>query len=78
MPNQNLWVSIKILSVSGKVVKNIRTMVNTEGTRVAAIDWDGLDEYGDRLGNGVYLYHLSVKSQNGASDNKLQKLILLR
>ncbi len=78
MPNQNLWVSIKILSVSGKVVKNIRTMVNTEGTRIAAIDWDGLDEYGDRLGNGVYLYHLSVKSQNGTSDNKLQKLILLR
>jgi hypothetical protein len=78
MPNQNLYVSIKVLSVSGKVVKNIRTMVNTEGTRVSNIDWDGLDEYGDRLGNGVYLYNLSVKSQNGFSDSKLQKLILLR
>lgn len=78
MPNQNLYVSIKVLSISGKVVKNIRTMINTEGTRVSNIDWDGLDEYGDRLGNGVYLYNLSVKSQNGFSDNKLQKLILLR
>ena len=78
MPNQNLYVSIKVLTVSGKVVKNIHTMVNTEGTRVSNIDWDGLDEYGDRLGNGVYLYNLSVKSQNGFSDNKLQKLILLR
>lgn len=78
MPNQNLFVSIKVLSISGKVVKNIRTMVNTEGTRVSNIDWDGLDEYGDRLGNGVYLYNLSVKSQNGFSDSKLQKLILLR
>jgi flagellar hook assembly protein FlgD len=67
-----------VLSVSGKVVKNIRTMVNTEGTRICNIDWDGLDEYGDRLGNGVYLYNLSVKSQNGFSDSKLQKLILLR
>lgn len=78
MPNQNLFVSIQVLSVSGKVVKNIRTMVNTEGTRICNIDWDGLDEYGDRLGNGVYLYNLSVKSQNGFSDSKLQKLILLR
>lgn len=78
MPNQNLYVSIKVLSMSGKVVKNIHTLVNTEGTRVSNIDWDGLDEYGERLGNGVYLYNLSVKSQNGFSDSKLQKLILLR
>lgn len=78
MPNQNLFVSIKIMTLSGKVVRNIRTSVQTEGTRVNNIDWDGLDEYGERLANGVYIYNLSVKSQNGLSDNKLEKLILLR
>lgn len=78
MPNQNLYVSINIYSVSGKTVKSIRTMINTEGTRCDNIEWDGLDEYGDQLGKGVYLYKLSVKSQNGFSDSQYQKLILLK
>jgi hypothetical protein len=77
MPNQNLYVNINIYAVSGKIVKSIRTVVNTEGTRCDNIPWDGLDEYGDKLGKGVYLYKLAVKSQTGFSDSKYQKLILL-
>lgn len=77
MPNQNLFVNINIYSMSGKTVKTIRTMVNSEGTRCDNIEWDGLDEYGDKLGKGVYLYKLAVRSQNGFSDSKYQKLILL-
>lgn len=77
MPNENIYVTINIYSISGKVVKTIRTIVNTPGTRVNNITWDGKDEYGDKLGKGVYLYKLSVKSAGGFSDSKLQKLILL-
>ena len=77
MPNENLYVSISIFSISGKIVKSIKTMVNTPGTRVNDIEWDGKDEYGDKLGNGVYLYKLSVKSAGGFSDSKLQKIILM-
>jgi hypothetical protein len=53
-------------------------MIVSEGTRVNDIEWDGRDEYGDRLGKGVYLYKLSVKADNGFSDSKLQKLVLLQ
>ena len=76
MPNQNLFVNITIYSVSGKTVKTIRTMVNTEGTRSDSIEWDGRDEYGDKLGKGVYIYKIAVKSSAGFSDSKYQKLIL--
>jgi hypothetical protein len=77
MPNQNLDVSIRIYSVSGKMVKSIHTFINTEGTRSDSIEWDGRDEYGDKLAKGVYLYKLSVKSATGKSDSGYQKLILL-
>lgn len=77
MPNENIYVSINIYTISGKVVKTIRTMVNTPGTRVNNINWDGKDEYGEKLGKGVYLYKLSIKGTGGFSDSKLQKLILL-
>ncbi|MBL7765922.1 MAG: type IX secretion system sortase PorU [Chitinophagaceae bacterium] len=78
MPNQNLYVNIHVLSITGKVVKTIQTMVNTPGTRVNNIEWDGLDQFGEKLGKGVYLYKLSVRSQSGFSDTQLQKLVLLQ
>ncbi|MBP6623656.1 MAG: type IX secretion system sortase PorU [Chitinophagaceae bacterium] len=78
LPNQNLYVGVNIYTIGGKQVKSIRTMINTPGTRSDSIEWDGLDEFGDKLGKGVYIYKLSIKSQTGYSDSKLQKLVLLR
>jgi hypothetical protein len=78
MPNQALSVSIQIMTLTGKVVKTIKEQITSEGTRINNIDWDGLDEFGDKIGNGVYVYKLHVKSQSGFSDTKLEKLIILR
>ena len=78
MPNQPLSVSIQIMTLTGKVVKTIKEQITSEGTRINNIDWDGLDEFGDKIGNGVYVYKLHVKSQSGFSDTKLEKLIILR
>lgn len=78
LPNENLYINLKILSMSGKVVKEINEVVNTTGTRYDGIYWDGKDEMGDKLGNGVYLYQLSLKSQNGFKVKKTQKLMIIR
>lgn len=78
MPNQNINVSIKIFSMTGKVVKTFRETINTPGTRYDGIMWDGNDQYSEKLANGVYLYKMSIKSENGFSDDKIQKLIILR
>lgn len=78
LPNQNLSINISIFSITGKMVKQIHTMVNSEGVRVNGIAWDGKDSYGDKLGKGVYLYKLSVKAANGFSDQVIQKLVVLQ
>ena len=78
MPNQALSVSIQIMTMTGKVVKSIKEQITSEGTRINNIEWDGLDEYGDKIGNGVYLYKLHVKTQTGFSDTKLEKLVILK
>ncbi|MBL7835984.1 MAG: hypothetical protein JNM67_00565, partial [Bacteroidetes bacterium] len=31
------------------------------GNNITDIVWDGTDEYGDRLSNGVYLYTVTIK-----------------
>lgn len=73
----NLQVQLEIFTVSGKLVKTIQRNVMTEGFRSEGIAWDGLDEYGDKLGKGVYVYRLSFTTPDGKKAEKLEKLVIL-
>jgi hypothetical protein len=65
---------IKIYTVAGRLIKTINHVSNIGFNR---IDWDGRDEDGDAIANGVYLYKLIVKG-NSQLDTKIQKLVVLR
>ncbi len=62
-------IKVQISTVAGKVVKTISKeelgMIHI-GANITGIVWDGTDEYGDRLANGVYLYkvHIMDKKKN--------------
>ena len=53
-------------------------MVATDGFRSAGITWDGLDEFGDQLAKGVYVYRVKVTSLTGKAAEKLEKLVILK
>lgn len=76
-PGVPLDVKVQIFTVSGKLVKSIDQLVVSEGFRVDNIKWDGLDDYGDKIGRGVYLYKLKVRSRNGTMAEKIEKLVIL-
>ena len=76
--NANLELLIQIYTISGRIVKTIRTTYFADKKLVGPIEWDGLDDYGDQIGKGVYLYKLSVKAENGSTANHLEKLVLLK
>jgi hypothetical protein len=76
-PGDNLQVNIRIFSVSGKLVKSIKRTINDAGNRSFEINWDGKDDFGNKIGRGVYLYQLDVKDSNGKKQSALQKLVLL-
>ncbi len=62
---------IQIMTVSGKVVREItEDQIGTIqiGRNISEYAWDGTDEYGDPLANGVYLY--TVKTQINGEDIK--------
>ena len=91
LPYQDLDVMVQIYTVSGKLVKtiqhNISAAENT-GYRVTGIDWDGLDDYGDRIGRGAYIYKVNVRAIGPAASgtesptinqrSEYQKLVILR
>jgi len=77
-PGEMLEVMVQILSVSGKLVKSIHTQVHTPGFRAGPIPWNGKDDFGDRIGRGVYLYKLKVRTPSGETAEKIQKLVILK
>lgn len=78
-PYEDFDVLIQIFSPSGKLVKSIEQYVAGIGNyRVGPITWDGLDDFGDRVGRGVYFYRLKVKMGSGRVASAYQKLVLLK
>ncbi|MBK6264851.1 hypothetical protein JKA74_07370 [Marivirga sp. S37H4] len=65
IPNE---IKIQVLTVTGRVVREI---LQDEigpihiGNNITTYAWDGRDEFGDLLANGVYLYRVLVRN-NGA------------
>ncbi|MEI8100929.1 MAG: type IX secretion system sortase PorU, partial [Bacteroidota bacterium] len=75
---QNLEVQIQIYTVTGKIIKTLNENMSVEGFRSSAIDWDGRDEFGDKIGRGVYIYKVKVRSAEGLVAEQFEKLVLLR
>lgn len=76
-PNQDLFVRVQVFTISGKVVKTIDGTYNSKGFRLGPINWNGLDDFGDKIGKGVYVYKVYVKSPNGDIADKFEKLVIL-
>lgn len=89
LPDQ---IRIQILTITGKVVKQIfmeELGPLRIGTHKTDFIWDGTDDYGDQLANGLYIYKVTarkngeeLKHRNTVADNLFKngygKLYILR
>lgn len=71
-------ILIQILTVSGKLVKTLETSMNSSGFRIGPINWDGKDDFGDSIGRGVYFYRLKLRTEDGKTATKFEKLVILK
>lgn len=77
-PFEPLEVQVQVFTVTGKVVWTHNQLVNTEGFLSREITWNGTDDFGDKIGKGVYVYKLSVKSTlTNKKVEKFEKLVIL-
>lgn len=77
-PMEPLEVQVQVLSVSGKIVWSTQRLITTEGNLSREITWDGRDDFGDKIGKGVYIYKISLKSTlTNQSVEKFEKLVIL-
>jgi hypothetical protein len=77
-PFEMLNVQVQIFTITGKLVKTINQSVFTEGFLSRELKWDGKDDFGDKIGKGVYVYKLTVQSTiDGKKSEKHEKLVIL-
>jgi hypothetical protein len=73
----SLEVQIQIYTISGRLVKTLNEKAVTTGFTIRGIYWDGKDDYGDSLANGVYVYRLIYQNEEGKTAEETQKLVIL-
>ena len=77
-PFEPLDVQVQVMTVTGKVVWTKNQIINTDGFLSREITWDGKDDFGDKIGKGVYIYKLTVKSTlTNKRSEKFEKLVIL-
>jgi hypothetical protein len=76
-PYETLDVMIQVYTISGKLVWQHRQNVVSDGFLSREISWDGRDNFGHKLAKGVYVYKLSVRTENGKTAQKIEKLVIL-
>ena len=65
-------IRIQVLTITGKIVKEITKEELGPlhiGRNITEYKWDGTDQYGQKLANGVYLYRV-ITNLNGKSLDK--------
>ena len=77
-PFESLEVQVQVMTVTGKVVWTRNQIITTEGFLSKEITWDGKDDFGNKIGKGVYIYKLTVKSNlTNTKTEKFEKLVIL-
>ena len=77
-----LDVSIQIFTISGKLIKTIYGQTNAGSKANSStsrdLTWNGTDDFGSKIGKGVYVYKLKVRSKTtGMQAEKIEKLVKL-
>lgn len=77
-PFEPLEVQVQVMTITGKLVWTRNQTVSNPETICRDIKWDGKDDFGDRIGKGVYIYKLTVRSVlSNSKTEKYEKLVIL-
>jgi flagellar hook assembly protein FlgD len=70
-------IIITIFDMTGRPVRTIWTVNQSEGFFSEPVEWDGTNEYGEPVDRGLYLFRIHVKHSYGIAE-KTGKLIIIR
>ena len=79
---QEVEAIVQVYTVGGRLVRTLtKAFPFSDGTvrRDDCVEWDGLDDYGDQLARGVYLYQVRLRGDGvNVVNSELEKLVILK
>jgi hypothetical protein len=76
--DQPLEITIHVYSLEGQLVRTITDQYFASGYKYVSADWNGTDESGSKLRQGMYIYKVLVRNYDGTQAQETSKLIILR
>lgn len=70
-------LEIKIFDIRGQYITSLYKDADNQGGSIASIEWDGTDNKGNRLPQGMFIYNLLITDQQGNTSVQQQKMIIL-
>jgi hypothetical protein len=77
-PGEDLTVNIAIYTISGQLIRELNENINTDGNTVNTIQWDGTDHSGGQIASGMYVYRLTLKTNDGQIAQQSQRLVVIK
>jgi hypothetical protein len=77
-PHVPLEITIQIFTVTGRLIKTLQTTMQGNAYQLNPLSWDGRDDFGDRIGRGVYVYAVKIRTPDGKTDTKFERLVILK
>jgi hypothetical protein len=76
--DQPLDVKIEIYSLEGQLVCSLTDQYFSGGYQYNSAEWNGTDEGGSKLRQGMYIYKVLVRNYDGSTSQETSKLVILR
>jgi len=77
-PGSGLEITIRIFSLMGQNMTTLHYSVLTESNESGLLFWNGLDESGNELPAGLFVYQVQVESDDGYLSSTSQKLFHIK
>ena len=77
-PDREMRLVITIFNLSGKMVRKIDEQIYSPGYRLEPLQWDGTLYGGEKLGAGVYVYTVTLSTEEGEIASDGGKLVITR
>ena len=69
-------MSLEVMSTTGQKITTSQATILASEARCKAFEWDGKNANGERIADGFYIYHITVKSLlDGANARKTGKIV---
>jgi hypothetical protein len=76
-PDNELSVTINIFNIDGRILKIIKTKIESTGYKLPPVVWDGNDDGGRKVARGIYPYTVTITTEKGETARSSGRMIIL-